>query len=136
MKYVIILVIIVLAVVVVDVLILIWFRRRIVKLSGQFVQYILGHIATHVKNLPKTQQIIEYDKILDNVLGELGYKGTLAEKMKQYQIKHPLSQTVWDAHKDRNKLVHEIGYQIPENTINRHVHSLEKEVFRILTKHT
>jgi hypothetical protein len=104
----------------------------VIRLGVEFVDQILHHITQKVRQLPKIQQIIEYDKVLDKILGELGYQGTLADKLRQYQAKNILPQAVWDAHRERNKLVHEVGYELSHRDTDRHVVALEREVMRIL----
>ena len=116
------------------VMLFLWIRRRLVRLSGDFVESIFHHIFTKVKTLPKNQQIIEYDKILDKILGELGYVGTLAQKLQLYQKSHILPQSVWRAHRERNNLVHEIDYSLPHDEVVRHVNALETEVSKILKR--
>lgn len=52
--------------------------------------------------------ILNADKLLDKALRERGVKGeTMGERMKSYQDKWSNAQTVWTAHKIRNKLAHE-----------------------------
>ncbi len=87
-----------------------------------------------VKPLSKYQQIIEYDKILDRILWELWHTGTLAQKLQQYEKRNSLRQDLWDAHRERNKLVHEVGYQPSHDELSRHVIALEREVKRILKR--
>lgn len=84
--------------------------------------------------MPKHEQVIEYDKILDRILRELGYSGTLAQKLQQYQKKNSISQEVWNAHRERNNLVHEVGYQLSQRDVDRHVVALEKAVTNILKR--
>jgi len=52
--------------------------------------------------------VIEADKILDNLLGLIGYKGgTLGEKLKSMSvIQLSCLDEIWQAHKIRNKIVH------------------------------
>lgn len=111
-----------------------WIRRRLIRLGAEFVDALLDHIATRVQSMPKHEQIIEYDKILDRILRELGYSGTFAQKLQQYQKKNNIPQEVWNAHRERNNLVHEVGYQLPHKEIDRHVVALEKAVTNILKR--
>lgn len=80
------------------------------------------------------QQIVEYDKILDRTLKELWYSGTLAQKLQQYGKKNNLPQSVWDAHRERNNIVHEVNYVLPAQVLQRHVIALEKQVQEILRR--
>ncbi len=85
-----------------------WLKRKVKKITERFFTQITGYIGSTVSRLSLPEQIVEYDKILDKILSELGYTGTLAQKMQLYQEKHSLDQSVWDAHKERNKIVHEL----------------------------
>ncbi len=82
--------------------------------------------------MPHSQQIIEYDKILDKILQELWYSGSLAQKLQQYQKKNVLPQSVWNAHRERNNIVHELNYRLPDDVLQRHVIALERQVNQIL----
>ena len=113
-----------------------WLRRRVIRLRDEFIDYVLHHVSKTVKQLPRIQQIMEYDKVLDHILSELGYRGTLSQKMQQYQKKFTIDQSTWDAHRERNKLAHEIGYAPIHRAVDYHVKALEREVERILERHS
>ncbi len=55
-----------------------------------------------------TLKVVEADKILDEALRLLGYKGTLGEKLKQAGARFKDLDAVWKAHKLRNTLVHKL----------------------------
>jgi hypothetical protein len=109
-----------------------WIRRRIARLGSEFIASIKEHISMRVKKMPHSQQIIEYDKILDKILQELWYSGSLAQKLQQYQKKNALPQAVWNAHRERNNIVHELNYRLPDDVLQRHVIALERQVNQIL----
>lgn len=52
--------------------------------------------------------VMEADKLLGYVLGEMGYTGTIADKLKATPKKFSNLNNVWSAHKFRNHLVHDI----------------------------
>lgn len=108
-----------------------WLRRRVLRLGKDFVDATVYHIGTHVKKLPKVQQLLEYNSILDDILSKLGYKGTLTEKLQQYETRLSDPETIWKAHDENNKILLEASYTPHEDT-DRHVVALEKEVTRIL----
>jgi hypothetical protein len=54
--------------------------------------------------------------------------------MQQYQKKNILPQAVWDAHKARNNLVHELNYVFPPHELKRHVVALENQVNQMLRR--
>lgn len=55
-----------------------------------------------------TLKVVEADKILDEALKLLGYKGTLGEKLKKAGGRFKDIDAVWKAHKLRNQLVHQL----------------------------
>lgn len=57
--------------------------------------------------------VIEADKVVDVVLKRAGVPGeTMAERLRkvQKQIQRPIYSGMWEAHKMRNRLVHEVGH--------------------------
>lgn len=62
-----------------------------------------------------SQKILEYDKVLDLCLKEKGLQGTTGEKMKKYSRKKSSgflnTNSIWIAHKLRNKIAHEIDFE-------------------------
>lgn len=52
--------------------------------------------------------ILEADKLLDFILGKLGYTGSLGDKLKKAQPLFSNINAVWAAHKLRNRLAHEL----------------------------
>ncbi len=95
---------------------------------------IIDHIDTQVHRFPLHSQIVEFDKILDKVLQELGYSGTLAVKLQKYSKRFPVSQSVWNAHRERNKFVHDLGYGLPQKQLQSLVDSLEQQVYLMLKR--
>lgn len=55
--------------------------------------------------------ITTMDMLLDHCLKNLGYQGSLGEKLKQTDHLFADIDQVWKAHKYRNKLVHDINYE-------------------------
>jgi hypothetical protein len=60
------------------------------------------------------QAILEADKLLDFVLEKMNYRGSLGEKLKAAKDRFSpgIYNGIWDAHKIRNRLVHEVGSEI------------------------
>lgn len=55
------------------------------------------------------ERIVGYDKVLDHLLTSLGYRGTLADKLKRKpRILGNRLEEVWKLHKIRNRVVHEL----------------------------
>lgn len=64
--------------------------------------------------------IIEADKLLDYVLKNRGYRGeTMGERLKNARADFTYNDDVWQAHKLRNKLVHEAEVETDPRLIKR-----------------
>lgn len=58
------------------------------------------------------EALIEADKLLDWALAKKGYKGTLSEKLKKTKRLFSDLDGLWNAHRKRNELVHEVGSSV------------------------
>lgn len=59
------------------------------------------------------QAIIEADKLVDYVLQQLGVSGeSMGERLRQAQPRFTDYQGIWDAHKTRNQVVHEMNKDV------------------------
>ncbi len=76
--------------------------------------------------------IIEADKLVDNLLIELGYQGeTMAERMKKIKnTEYPSVEGLWRAHKIRNEIAHTsdfiLGTKEAENTLHNYEQFLKE----------
>jgi len=70
-----------------------------------------GHWS-RIQSLDSRQAVMEADKMLDEIMGKRGYKGTLGEKLKKAGPAFSNVNDVWSAHKLRNRLAHELGAKI------------------------
>lgn len=69
----------------------------------------------HASNLPDpVRRVMEADKVLDLALMELGYRGSLGEKLKKAGPRFSDINAVWRAHKLRNTLAHETGARVSD----------------------
>ena len=74
-------------------------------------QTIMATSATGASGLKSS--INEADKLLDHVLKQLGYPGvTMADRLKVAGERFTDRNAVWRAHKLRNALAHEIGFDL------------------------
>ncbi len=64
-------------------------------------------------------KIVEADKILDEALRLLGYKGSLGDKLKKAGPRFSNLNDLWWAHKLRNKAVHELSHEMNDAEVNR-----------------
>jgi hypothetical protein len=70
--------------------------------------------------------ILEADKLLDFVLGKLGYVGSLGDKLKRAQPLFSNINAIWAAHKLRNRLAHELSPTISQAECKRALASFEE----------
>lgn len=54
-------------------------------------------------------RILEYDKVLDHMLFELGFKGSTGEKLTKAGARFSNKDALWRGHKLRNVVAHEQG---------------------------
>lgn len=55
------------------------------------------------------RRVLDAEKILDSALRELKYDGTFADKLRAAGPRIPNHDAVWDAHRLRNRLAHDVG---------------------------
>ncbi len=67
--------------------------------------------------------VVEADKLLDKALCEMGVQGkTMGDRLKRSGSRFTQLNSVWYAHKLRNQIAHEHGFQLEYNQAN---HALE-----------
>lgn len=99
-----------------DVILVIWiyfFKKKRSKLSTKSLTYIRSHWIRIIDSFHAhpAQSILDADKLLDYALGQHGFVGTLGEKLKKAGPRFRDLNSVWSAHKLRNRLAHELGEQ-------------------------
>ncbi|MCA9308534.1 MAG: hypothetical protein R3B92_03250 [Patescibacteria group bacterium] len=74
------------------------------------------------------QALIMADKALDTALKDLAEGTTMAERLKIAKPKfdYPTYDKIWKAHKVRNNLVHEAGYEPPHYVLKEAIDNLKK----------
>lgn len=88
---------------------LVWKTRKNRKLPASAAGKIRSMLQkTHQLQDP-VMRILEYDKILDQLLYRLGFQGSVADKLKRGGTRFSNVQTLWTYHKLRNTLAHEHG---------------------------
>jgi hypothetical protein len=71
--------------------------------------------------------INEADKLLDHVLKQLGYEGErMGERLKLAGPRFTDRNSVWRAHKLRNALAHEIGFDLVPSQAKEALHDFEQ----------
>ncbi|MFA7681889.1 MAG: hypothetical protein WCX61_02565 [Candidatus Peribacteraceae bacterium] len=72
------------------------------------------------------RRLVEADALLSRALRESGYAGSLADQLKSIQGRIPNKESVWKAHKLRNRLVHEPGTAVDDRGVSCAVASFKK----------
>jgi hypothetical protein len=77
-----------------------------------FAQGELTKLWAEIEQMEPKMSIIEADKVVDVILKRAGVAGsTMAERLRKVQklVPRPVYSGMWEAHKIRNELVHEVG---------------------------
>lgn len=97
------------------------------KIDNQQWQSVLSKLENEGESSYKLA-VIEADKIFDDLLKRMGYQGDdMGERLKQVssdQLAH-ISQ-VWQAHKIRNRLVHELDFQLKKHEAKQIIEIYQK----------
>lgn len=78
------------------------------------------------------RRVLAVDSVLDLALTELGFAGSLGDKLKKAGPRIPTIQAVWDAHKLRNRLAHEHDASVNQAEADRAVRILENAIRTLL----
>jgi hypothetical protein len=92
--------------------ILVYLRRTKPEYLNQKAQnYIQSHWVRIIDSFSANpaQAVMDADKLLDYALGVHGFKGTMGEKLKKCGRRFSDLDSIWSAHKLRNRLAHELG---------------------------
>lgn len=93
----------------------------------RFIEYL-----NQIRNLNSSnEQIIELDKLLDQVMKCLGYRWTLWQKISYANI-FINKGNIKHAHYVRNKIAHEIEYKIPNREKEQVISSYIREINNLL----
>lgn len=75
------------------------------------------------------QAVMEADKLLDYVLQGKGYRGdTMAERMRSANRQFTRRNDVWAAHKLRNALAHEVGFDLVPSQVKQSINAFERAI--------
>ncbi|MEX0934232.1 MAG: hypothetical protein WDZ42_00350 [Candidatus Saccharimonadales bacterium] len=95
-------------------------KPKTAAVDKQFIKDKWAHI-TRTANSPSANlAIVEADKLLDYVLKKRGYSGeTMGDRLKSAGGDFTYINDVWEAHKLRNKIVHEADYEVDQRLVGR-----------------
>lgn len=106
-------------------------RRR--SMSGSSKAKVEKALVQALKQQDMVRRVWAMDTVLDLALGELGFGGSLGEKLKKAGPRIPNIQAVWDAHKLRNQLAHEHDASLDQAQADRAVRVLEHAIRHLST---
>lgn len=108
---------------------LIWLVLRTMKgrkLTGASLAKVNAAWA-HAQSLnDPVRKVMEGDKVLDLALTELGYTGSLGDKLKKAGPRFSDINGVWGAHKLRNELAHQTGAAANDSRANSAMRIFER----------
>lgn len=73
--------------------------------------------------------LIEADRLLDYVLKKRGYTGSLGEKMKKAEKVFTRRDDLWNAHRLRNRAVHEMGFDVTHQEAQKALSSFKQALW-------
>ncbi len=76
-------------------------------------------------------RVMEAEKVLDAALKELGYRGTFADKLRTAGPRFGNTQPIWDAHKLRNAIAHDVGVAVSEREAGNAVLTFQRALERL-----
>ena len=86
-------------------------KHQITEKDKKYIRHEWNKIV-EINNENPDSALMNADKLLDHTLSVLGHTGTLGDKLKKAgPLFHDLN-GVWEAHKLRNKIAHEIGFKL------------------------
>lgn len=85
-------------------------------------------LAEAISQKDDVRRVLAADSVLDLALTELGFAGSLGDKLKKAGPRIPNIQAVWDAHKLRNRLAHEHDASVHSAQADRAVRVLEQAI--------
>lgn len=101
-------------------------RRRGMSAAGK--AKVAKALAQAVSQQDPVRLVLAVDTVLDLALTELGFTGSLGDKLKKAGPRIPNIQAVWEAHKLRNTLAHEHDATVGSAQVDRAVRILEHAI--------
>lgn len=71
------------------------------------------------------RKILDADTVICEMLGRLGYQGSMGDRLKKAGPRIRNVQRLWDAHKLRNRIAHEPGFEANASETARALSSFE-----------
>lgn len=88
-------------------------------------------IIEEIKTTNPTKAILDADKLLNIALKETGTNGSVGEQLKKREKNLKNLQEIWEAHKLRNKVAHEI-FELKTNETEKALKTFKKTISEII----
>ncbi len=108
---------------------IVWFSlKRRCKLGIAAKTALRAQWAAVLTRTDPHRRVLEADAVIAKLLQELGFSGSMGEKLKKAGPLLPGLQDVWNAHKLRNRLAHEPGTPLSERDAARALSAFQRVV--------
>lgn len=108
-------------------------RRRLSARDMKFIRREWDVISGKFKTDPR-HAVLEADKLLDFVLKRRGFSGSMGDKLRKAGDFFGKTDAVWAAHKLRNRIAHEVGFEITTEEARRAHASFKQALFDLGVK--
>ncbi len=106
-------------------------RFRRARLRGAAKTRAFAQIESARRLSDPARRVVEADIVLDHALKGLGYQGQMGDKLKKMGVRFSNLDSVWRAHKLRNRIAHEPGVQISEKEAEVALKAFEKALRKL-----
>lgn len=108
--------------------VLMYRKRRFTARQQKNIRKYWAEVELLAKHNPE-QAILRADKLLDHALEILEYKGTLGQKLKDARYIFSSNSAVWNAHKIRNKIAHDVHFHPTKVQVQASLKAFKKAFF-------
>ena len=102
------------------------YRRTRRRLPDKVIQKVRTAWKELIHQNDHRHAIMDADKLLDYALGEMGHRGNLGNKLKKAPKLFSDLNGLWQAHKVRNNIAHQIAYKVDEKTYKKSMLSFKR----------
>ena len=106
----------------------VFWKRRVRKPSPELKKLIRDNwfVIGEKADREPAAAVMDADKLFLHALERLGYRGDTVAKMRAVQSRLGDKQAVWDAHKFRNRLAHEVGVSVSPQQAHASLRAFER----------
>ena len=104
----------------------VWWKSKARGLTAAQKQEVWNHWHRALAIADLHRRVLEGDKVLDHALQLSGFQGSMADKLRKAGPRFSNVQGVWDAHKLRNSIAHEVNTPLSAKEASRAMTAFEK----------